>query len=268
MPKDFSPITELPGRKLGRERIEIIGRRYLFAAGLAAGKRVLEVGCGPGLGLGYLAGVAAIVVAGDVTTTSLAQARATYRGRRSIRLLQFDAHALPFREASFDLVLAMAMMNYLDAEVFLTECQRVLTLGGILAFCMPNKAVPGFRPSKFSTRYYSPDELIEMSRRHGFELELFGAFPAPHGRARVAQRAIALAGTVLAALAFAPRVYEPLKDFTTGLIGYERHPLTEELTAEHLTMVATIPLDPLGSNSGSVTHRIIYGVARKRGDAR
>lgn len=268
MPKDFSPITELPGRKLGRDRLEIITRRYLFAADLADGKRVLEVGCGPGLGLGYIAGVAASIVAGDVTTSILARARATYKGRPGIRLVQFDGQALPFRDASFDLILAMAMMNYMDAEAFLTESWRVLTRDGILVFCMPNKEVPGFRPSRFSTRYYSAAELVEMSGQHGFDLEVFGAFPASRGRARLAQRTIALGGTALAVLAFAPWLYERLKGLTVRLIGYETHPLAKELTTEHMAMVQSIPLVRLGPDSANARHRIIYGVAYRRGGGR
>src|SRR5438309_11441795 len=164
MPRDFSSITELPAKKVGREQLEIIGRRYLFAATLAAGKRVLEVGCGPGFGLGYLAGVAASVVAGDVTASTLARARAIYHGRRTIHLVQFDGQALPFRDGHFELVLAMAMMYYLDADAFLKECWRVLTRDGVLGFCVPNREVPGFRPSKFSTRYYSAAELMKISK--------------------------------------------------------------------------------------------------------
>ncbi len=246
----------------------MISRRYLFAAGLAAGKRVLEVGCGPGLGLGYLAGVAASIVAGDVTTSILARARATYKGRPGIRLVRFDGQALPFRDASFDLVLAMATMMYLDAEAFLVECRRVLVRDGMLVFCMANKDVPGFQPSRLSTQYYSAADLREISGRHGFDLELFGAFPAPRGRARLAQRTIALGGTALAALAFAPWVYDRLRGITTRLIGYETHPLAEELTAEQMAVAQTIPLDRLGSDSGIVKHRVIYGVACRRGDGR
>jgi SAM-dependent methyltransferase len=263
--RDFSPITEFPGRKFGRERIEIISRRYLFAAGLAAGKRVLEVGCGPGLGLGHLAAMAASIVAGDVTTASLAQARVTYRGRPGIRLVRFDGQALPFRDGSFDLVLAMAMLCYLDADVFLTECRRVLVGNGTVGFCIPNKQCPGFQPSRFSTRYYSVPELVELARRHRFDLEVFGGFPAPQGRARLTQRAIALGGTALAAMPFGPALREQVRDRMRRLIRYDADLLNGELTPTNLAVVQDIPLTPLRPDLGSAKYRILYSVARRRG---
>jgi SAM-dependent methyltransferase len=268
VPKDFSSITEFPGRKVGRDRMEIIGRRYLFAADVAAGKRVLEVGCGPGLGLGYLTGVAAWIVAGDITTVSLARAWATYRGRPGIRLVQFDAHVLPFRDASFDLVLAMAMICYLDVDVFLAECRRVLMRGGAVVFCTPNPEIPGFRPSRFSTRYYSGPELAEVARQHGFALELFGGFPAPRGRARLAQRAIAWGGTVLAALPLGLGNQERLREIVRQLIRYDARLLDGELTHEHMAIVRDIPLVPLRPDRGTAEYRILYGIARRSGGSR
>jgi SAM-dependent methyltransferase len=262
VPKDFTSITELPGRRIGREGLAIIGRRYLFAARFAPGKRVLEIGCGPGLGLGYLSQVAASVVAGDVTSFTLAKAKATYGVRPQIRFVQFDGEKLPFQDAAFDLVVAMAMINYLDAGVFLDECRRVLAPCGSVAFCTPNRECSGFRPGRLSTRYYSVCELHTLASRHGFAVEVFGGFPAPHGGGRVAQRAIALGGTVLAALPFGPGIRNRARDAVSRLIGYDTVYLDGELTHAHVAIAEAVPLVPLQADRPDCEHRILYAIAR------
>ncbi len=85
--------------------------RYHYAAGLCQGKDVLEVRCGSGAGLGYLARRARSVVGGEYTESLLSRALLHYRGR--IPLVWLDAHALPFREASFDAVILFEAIYYL-----------------------------------------------------------------------------------------------------------------------------------------------------------
>jgi SAM-dependent methyltransferase len=54
-----------------------------------------------------------------------------------------------FPDAAFDLVLAVAVLNYLtlaDTETALREIRRVLRLGGRLVFAVPHPALPFLRP--------------------------------------------------------------------------------------------------------------------------
>lgn len=62
---NFIPETEIPGIKVSWDQLQIICHRYYFASKFVLGKRVLEVGCGPGLGLGYLSRNTKQVVGGD-----------------------------------------------------------------------------------------------------------------------------------------------------------------------------------------------------------
>jgi cyclopropane fatty-acyl-phospholipid synthase-like methyltransferase len=57
MANSFVSETELPGRRIDSDTQEIIVHRYCWAATLVRGKETLEVGCGPGLGLGLLSPV-------------------------------------------------------------------------------------------------------------------------------------------------------------------------------------------------------------------
>jgi len=87
------------------------------------GARVLDVGVGTGVaGRAALAAGAARVVGVDVSAAMLADGRATFDP------VLGDAAALPFRAASFDLVMAACCLSHLpDPQRALREARRVAT---------------------------------------------------------------------------------------------------------------------------------------------
>lgn len=171
----------MPGIKVSKEHLKIIYARYLFASRFISGKTVLEVGCGPGLGLGYFFKKAKKVVGIDISEENLSQAKRNYRRRglgEKIEIYRMDAHNLSsFKEHTFDVVVSMATVYALNLDKFLKECRRVLKRKGFLVFCLPNKDIPGFQKSKFSTRYYSVPELTAVLSKYKFNPKIFGAFP-------------------------------------------------------------------------------------------
>lgn len=264
MTLDFLAIAELPGRKVGQDQLRVICRRYAFARQFVEAKRVLEVGCGGGLGLGLLARKARFLAAGDVMAACVAQAQTTYQGRHDVKLLQLDAHALPFHDRAFDVVLGMAMIYYVHLEVFLRECRRVLRPSGTLLFCTPNKEAPGFRPGRLSTAYYGAPELAAALRRHGFDVEIFGAFRAPQGKAKLKQQLIAVGGGILNLVAFAPALRDHLRRLISRAVGYRLSTLDGELTEAHMRLVGDIELVALPCHSSNSTHRVLYVLAREQ----
>ena len=170
--------------------------RYQVAGRYAAGKRVLEVGCGTGRGLGYLVRRAAMVVGGDVSEENLALARAHYGDR--VRLVELDARELPFEDGSFDLVLCLEVLQYLpDLDNFLKESRRILAPGGVLVFCLPNPDIPGFYPSEESVCHYRVPVLSETCAAHGLEAAVYGAFPVTGEAAGLRKALIARTGRAL-----------------------------------------------------------------------
>jgi len=173
---DYSPVTEKAGDWVTPEALSMVYTRYRFASEFCRGKRVLEVACGPGVGLGYLARRAMDVIGGDPTDSLLQQARHRVQGR--ISLLRLEAEALPLRTASRDLIVCYEALYFLQApERFLQECRRVLSPQGLLLLCTVNPEWPDFNPSPWGRQYYSTRALTTVMREAGFQAEMYAAFP-------------------------------------------------------------------------------------------
>jgi ubiquinone/menaquinone biosynthesis C-methylase UbiE len=114
-------------------------RNTIEEAGLQPGDAILDVGCGTGVLDRWLVrrtGGAHRLVAVDIHRTLLREAVALARReglQERIAFLAGDAQALPFRDASFDLVLSATVMELLDAERMLRELLRVAKPGGRVA---------------------------------------------------------------------------------------------------------------------------------------
>jgi SAM-dependent methyltransferase len=116
--------------------------RYAFARGYGAGKRVLDAACGEGYGTALLGATAAQVAGVDIDPVTLAHAAAQYAARPNVAFHQASATALPFADASFDLVVSFETIEHLekaDQPRMLAEFARVLAPGGLLILSAPNR---------------------------------------------------------------------------------------------------------------------------------
>lgn len=173
---NYTSVTEVPRNKITREQLERMYTRYCFAAEFCNGKDVLEVACGPGIGLGYLAKTAKKVVGGDYSEDLLRIAKEHYRGK--LELLCLDAHELPFNHDSFDVVILYEAIYYLEKPgEFIDECHRILRKDGLIIICTVNKDWSDFNPSPFSTQYFSAPELSALLEEHDLNVEFFGGCP-------------------------------------------------------------------------------------------
>lgn len=172
----YITVTEMPGTKATKENFQMLYSRYRWASQFVSGKDVLEVACGAGQGLGYLAKKARRVVGGDIDGDIVKCAQNHYQGR--VEIFQFDAHKLPFEANSFDVVILFEAIYYLaQPKKFLEECRRVLRKNGLVLVCTVNKDWSGFNPSSFSFKYFSIPELVNLFKEYNFDVEIFGAFP-------------------------------------------------------------------------------------------
>lgn len=105
-------------------------------AGVEAGQRVLDVGCGPGVLTGEL--VARVgapnVSATDPSETFVAATRHRYP---EVDVRQGPAEELPFDDGSFDASLAQLVVHFMtDPVEGLREMKRVTRPGGVVAACV------------------------------------------------------------------------------------------------------------------------------------
>lgn len=129
--------------------VSAAGRRRAVAAvnGLP-GARVLEVGVGTGLALPRYAPEKRVVGI-DLSREMLLQARKRVqreRLRNVVGLVEMDAEAMSFRDASFDIAVAMFTATVVpDARRLLSEMRRVVRPGGELLFVNHFAAEKGLR---------------------------------------------------------------------------------------------------------------------------
>lgn len=98
-----------------------------------AGKRVLDVGCGPGAYAEWLLDHGAQVVAMDVSPAMVAHAKQRTRGRAEVHVADLGQPLTFLTDASFELVLAPLVLHYVrDWRMALRELHRVLVTGGQL----------------------------------------------------------------------------------------------------------------------------------------
>lgn len=106
------------------------------AAELRAGERVLDLGSGAGhdaLRAADLVGPTGRVDGVDFTPAMLARARSAAAGRENVAFHEADIQHLPFRDASFDVVMTNCVVNLVpDKRRTFAEARRVLQPGGRL----------------------------------------------------------------------------------------------------------------------------------------
>jgi ubiquinone/menaquinone biosynthesis C-methylase UbiE len=116
--------------------------KLIKRSGITEGMRILEVGCGSGAFTTFAAkssGIKGEVYALDIQPKMLMQlqkklSRPENRDIKNIKLVEGDAHKLPFDDNSFDLVYTVTVLQELpDRNRALKEMKRVLKPGGILA---------------------------------------------------------------------------------------------------------------------------------------
>jgi ubiquinone/menaquinone biosynthesis C-methylase UbiE len=128
---------------------------------LAAGRRVLDFGCGRGANTLLLAGCSAHVTSIDVSHVAVRKARDRTRaaGTPSVSFTVMDAERLGLRSASYDLVCGKAVLHHLDLHHALHEIARVLAPGGSAVFLEPLAHNPLIRLYRTLTpRFRTADE--------------------------------------------------------------------------------------------------------------
>lgn len=257
MVDDYTNVTEVPGNKVTREQLRGMYTRYRFAADLCEGKEVLEVACGPGIGLGYLTKRTRKVIGGDYTQRLLRIAQNHYR--EALDVLRLDAHRLPFKGNTFDAVVLYEAIYYLaKPEDFVQECRRILRRDGLIIICSVNKDWCDFNPSPFSIEYFSVSELSALLEQNGFDVKCFGSCPAHLNSLR--DRIKSVIKRIAVALRLVPQTMKT-KEILKRIFFGELMTLEEEIEDG---VVDYVPPVSISSNSPNSQYKVLYAVGRYR----
>lgn len=169
----YKEVTELSGDDISQEQLVRLCSRYYWAEEHCRGKDVLEVACGAGAGLGYLAQTCKTIEACDIDPEIVEIAKSHYKDR--FKIVTGDAHQLPFDNLSKDVIILFEALYYIkDVENFISECKRILRPNGMLLISLPNKSLYDFNPSPLSHKYFTISELNNLLDGCGFKTNFLG----------------------------------------------------------------------------------------------
>lgn len=242
----FEDLTETTGIPLSPEAAAMMYTRYAVGRRLARGRHVLELGCGAGQGFGLVGGAARRLVGGDYSAALVRQGQSHYRSRHPF--VRLSADALPFRDASFELVLFFEATYYVpDMDAAFRELGRVTAPGGTVLFVNANPEQPEFIRSPHSVRYHTADEFRAALGSMRFRVTVEGAFPVdtptPGLVARLKGAVFGLARRVLETLHLVPRTLRGRARLKRLVYGKLRE-VPPELSEGFGTEAPRVPVPP------------------------
>jgi SAM-dependent methyltransferase len=131
----FEVAADAYDRFMGRYSVQLAPRLADFA-GVSAGQRVLDVGCGPGALTGELVRRVGgeSVTAVDPSEPFVAAAKARHP---TVEVQRASAESLPFEDGTFGAALAQLVVHFMaDPVAGLREMARVTRPGGVVAACV------------------------------------------------------------------------------------------------------------------------------------
>ncbi len=175
----FNVAAESYDRFMGRYSVQL-SPQLADLAGVEAGQRVLDVGCGPGA---LTAELVQRLGAEHVSAVDPSESFVAAAGQRhpgvDVRLA--PAEDLPFEDDAFEVALAQLVVHFMaDPVAGLREMARVTRRGGVVAACVWDHAGSRSPIAHFweAVRQFDPDADAESGRAgtwKGHLVELFGA---------------------------------------------------------------------------------------------
>ena len=144
---------------------------------IAAGMRVLEVGCGIGSVISEICGRGCAGVGTDISNKAIEYGKGKYPG---VDLRVGAAEKLEFEDGTFDVVMSFDVLEHLhEVDEHLKEVSRVLAAGGYYILQTPNKYVNSvyetMKTKSLAWKQYHPSlhsagQLRARFKKHGFEV--------------------------------------------------------------------------------------------------
>ncbi|GAB4334669.1 MAG: hypothetical protein Kow0099_06840 [Candidatus Abyssubacteria bacterium] len=139
------------------------------------GRKVLEIGCGEGIGASILAQEAASIVAIDYSEEALETAHARYGGS-NIEFRLMKVPPIHFNDGFFDVVISFQMIEHLEEpDGLVIEMKRTLRDDGTALLATVNKDEM-LSNNPYHVHEFTPSEFERFVRKHFAYAELFGVF--------------------------------------------------------------------------------------------
>jgi ubiquinone/menaquinone biosynthesis C-methylase UbiE len=154
--------------------------RYIFAAGLAENKVVLDVACGTGYGTCYMAEKGSGKVVGvDISAEAVGYARERFGKNNKASFVCANAIRLPFGDDAFDMIVSFETVEHIrQCGKFLAECRRVLKGNGLLICSTPNRRIFSPKLAKpintYHVKEFWPEEFYRLLRRYFADITFYG----------------------------------------------------------------------------------------------
>jgi ubiquinone/menaquinone biosynthesis C-methylase UbiE len=154
--------------------------RYIFAAGLAENKVVLDVACGTGYGTCYMAEKGSGKVVGvDISAEAVDYARERFGKDNKASFVCANAIRLPFGDDAFDMIVSFETVEHIrQCGKFLAECRRVLKGNGLLICSTPNRRIFSPKLAKpintYHVKEFWPEEFYRLLRRYFADITFYG----------------------------------------------------------------------------------------------
>ena len=142
--------------------------------------RLLDLGSGSGRLTLPLRGAGYDVVGLDLSPVALAAFR---RRSQVVPLVRADAGRLPFVDDSFDGVIAIQSLDYVEHRGFMRECSRVLRPGGLLVFdALNRRSYKWHLKNRVGRQLVLPSadldyrQVLRAAVDHGFEVRAISGY--------------------------------------------------------------------------------------------
>ena len=138
-------LDNTPGYKVRQAHLELLGLTSL------RGKKILDVGCGPGTYGLMLAQCGNEVVGVEISPASVQEANRRAKEKGVTFTAQVgDLEKLPFADNTFDVCFCGWVLHHFpDVDASVSELARVLKPGGVMAMVEPNETNAAMRFSRF-----------------------------------------------------------------------------------------------------------------------
>lgn len=158
---------------ISRSSLEDIICRYKFVLPYLKNKKVLEIGCGFGIGARLINEQSSLYRGIDISKSNIYKAKKNNNRIRNC-FKELSAYQINRLGIKFDVIICLATIYYLDFDKFLKSTFDVLKKNGLLIFDTTNANMPGLNKDwDNQTKYYQILEMQKILIKYNFKKNIY-----------------------------------------------------------------------------------------------